>query len=194
VCCCESFLCFILAVVWHTSYDCTHWISFVPVITICCFTRLKMPRLLDCNNGYSDEVSAIWTQRAPWWSTCRLICNRSVHLHCQQHNDVIARIVSLGIRRQPCRGTRDGRKCNRNGAMGNPMTSQSVLPGVSRSRGMVVSCYCQHSNVGNCHHFSWLTFTNKLNCLEAVVQKWTIPILFFNGNLVVWWHSLRSSQ
>ena len=53
-----------------------------------------------------------------------------VRLRRPQHNDVISRIVSLGIRRRPRRGSRAGRKRSNTprSATGNPVTSQAASP------------------------------------------------------------------
>ena len=53
----------------------------------------------------------------------RSIGQVKVRLRRPQHDDVIARVASVGIRRRPRRGSRAGRRRNKSATAGNPVTS-----------------------------------------------------------------------
>lgn len=112
-----------------------------------------------------------------------------VRLRRPQHNDVISRIVSLGIRRRPRRGSRAGRKRNDTprSATGNPVTSQAASPCVvSPSRDTTQPYEVTHDQLlavrtsPDGQHKYWKlpvvllanvrSLINKLDDLEAAVQ------------------------
>jgi len=119
----------------------------------------------------------------------RSIGRVKVRLRRPQHNDVISRIVSLGIRRRPRLGSRAGRKRNNTprSATGNPVTSQAASPCVvSPSRDTTRPHKVTHDQLiavrtsPDGQHKHWKlpvvllanvrSLINKLDDLEAAVQ------------------------
>jgi len=105
----------------------------------------------------------------------RSICSVKVRLCRPQHNDVIARVVSLGLRRSTRRGSRAGRRCNKrsiNSIIGDAVTSQVVSPSRSNEHDQLFTVGSQPKR--------WMlpsflltnlrSLTNKLDDFETVVR------------------------
>ena len=105
----------------------------------------------------------------------RSICSVKVRLCRPQHNDVIARVVSLGLRRRTRRGSRAGRRCNKrsiNSIIGDAVTSQVVSPSRSNEHDQLFTVGSQPKR--------WMlpsflltnlrSLTNKLDDFETVVR------------------------
>ena len=105
----------------------------------------------------------------------RSICPVKVRLCRPQHNDVIARVVSLGLQRRRRRGTRAGRRCNKrsiNSTTGGPVTLQLESSSHSSEHDQLFTG-SQHTKRWKLPSFlltNLRSLTNKLDDFETVVR------------------------
>ena len=102
------------------------------ITAVCIVCRCS---LLDIDGGSSDKFSTSFTTGAAMLAytpaQLRSLCPVKAHLCRWQHNDVIARVVSLGLQRRTRRGTRAGRRCRKtsiNSTTGDHVTLQLESP------------------------------------------------------------------